>query len=272
MLDLARADLEYYDHIIQISRDRFRAGDIAQIDLDRIELQRVQYESELQTALVNLRTAKIQLLEMLDDRTPVEQFDVTGTFDFSSELKPLDEFRQMATDARPDLRAAIETIQQSETNHKLAEANGSTDPTLSGWYTFNASTNTPIPPGNPFYDANIPIARADPEAARKMLADAGYPNGLSVGIWTPARQPVRERIAVTFRDQAKKAGVTVEVHEVPEDQYDPGKYQMATGSFRLRAYRAASRPMGPAPSMASRGNAALLMPGYPRCLRCVVSA
>jgi cobalt-zinc-cadmium efflux system outer membrane protein len=168
VLDLARRDLEYYDHIIQISRDRFRAGDIAQIDLDRIELQRVQYESELQTALVNLRTAKIQLLEMLDDRTPVEQFDVTGTFDFSSELKPLDEFRQMATDARPDLRAAIETIQQSETNHKLAEANGSTDPTLSGWYTFNASTNNPNANQTLGVSVNIPLRIFDHNQGEKQ--------------------------------------------------------------------------------------------------------
>jgi outer membrane protein, heavy metal efflux system len=168
VLDLARRDLEYYDHIIQISRDRFRAGDIAQIDLDRIELQRVQYESELQTSLVNLRTAKIQLLEMLDDRTPVEQFDVTGTFDFSSELKPLDEFRQMATDARPDLRAAIETIQQSETNHKLAEANGSTDPTLSGWYTFNASTNNPNANQTLGVSVNIPLRIFDHNQGEKQ--------------------------------------------------------------------------------------------------------
>ena len=168
VLDLARRDLDYYDHIIQISRDRFRAGDIAQIDLDRIELQRVQYESELQTSLVNLRTAKIQLLEMLDDRTPVEQFDVTGTFDFSSELKPLDEFRQMATDARPDLRAAIETIQQSETNHKLAEANGSTDPTLSGWYTFNASTNNPNANQTLGVSVNIPLRIFDHNQGEKQ--------------------------------------------------------------------------------------------------------
>jgi outer membrane protein, heavy metal efflux system len=143
VLDLARADLEYYDHIIQISRDRFRAGDIAQIDLDRIELQRVQYESEIQTALVNLRTAKIQLLTLLNDRTPVEQFDVSGPFDFSEDLKPLDDFRQVALDSRPDLRAAIQTIQQSETNHKLAVANGSTDPTYAAWYTHNSSNNNP---------------------------------------------------------------------------------------------------------------------------------
>jgi len=143
VLDLARADLEYYDHIIHISRDRFNAGDIAQIDIDRIELQRVQYESEIQTALVNLRTAKIQLLTLLNDRTPVEQFDVQGAFDFSEDLKSLDDFRQVAIDSRPDLRAALQSIQQSETNHKLAIANGSTDPTFGAWYTHNSSNNNP---------------------------------------------------------------------------------------------------------------------------------
>ena len=111
VLQLAKEDLDYYDHIIQISRDRFNAGDIAQIDLDRIELLRVQYEAEIQSAIVNLRTAKIQLLQLLDDHTPVEQFDVTGPFDFSDDLKPLEEFRQVALDARPDLRAALEAAQ-----------------------------------------------------------------------------------------------------------------------------------------------------------------
>jgi cobalt-zinc-cadmium efflux system outer membrane protein len=143
ILDLARAELEYYDHIIEIGRQRFHAGDIAQIDLDRIELLRVQYETEIQTAMVNLRTAKITLQQLLDDRTPVEKFDVTGPFDFSQDLKPLDDFRQIALDARPDLRAALQTIQQSETNHKLAMANGSIDPTFGGWYTYNSSNNNP---------------------------------------------------------------------------------------------------------------------------------
>ena len=93
VLELAKADMEYYDKIISISQDRFKAGDLAQIDLDRIELLRVQYESEIQTAIVNLRTAKIALLQLLDDRTPVDQFDVNGPFDFSGELRPLDRLR-----------------------------------------------------------------------------------------------------------------------------------------------------------------------------------
>jgi len=143
VLEMAKQDLEYYDHIIQISRDRFNAGDIAQIDLDRIELLRVQYESEIQTAIVNLRTSKIQLLQLLNDRTPVEQFDVTGPFDFSDTLNPLEDFRKIALDERPDLRAAIQSLEQAGTNHKLAEANGSTDPTFGAWYTWNPSFNNP---------------------------------------------------------------------------------------------------------------------------------
>jgi cobalt-zinc-cadmium efflux system outer membrane protein len=145
VLDLAKADLAYYDKIIEMSRARLKDGDIAQIDFDRIKLLRVQYESELQTAIVNLRTAKIQLLQLLDDRTPLDQFDVTGTFDFSEALDPLDNFRQSALAARPDLQAALETIQQSQTNHKLAVSNGSTDPTYAAWYTWNSAVNNPYP-------------------------------------------------------------------------------------------------------------------------------
>ena len=142
---MAQADLDYYDHIVALSRERLKDGDIAQIDFDRIELMRVQYESELQTALVNLRTAKIQLLYLLDDRTPVDQFDVSGQFAFSAALQPLDAYRQMAMAARPDLEAALEAAQQAVTNHKLAMANGSVDPTFGAWYTWNSAVNNPYP-------------------------------------------------------------------------------------------------------------------------------
>jgi cobalt-zinc-cadmium efflux system outer membrane protein len=143
VLDLSRQELDYYDHIIGISREKFKAGGMAQIDLDRVELQRVQYESDWQTAEVSLQTAKLLLLELLNDKTSLDQFDVNGPFDFSGDLKPLVDFRQLALDNRPDLRAAIESIQQAKTNYKLAVANASTDPTFSAWYTNNPSFNNP---------------------------------------------------------------------------------------------------------------------------------
>jgi outer membrane protein, heavy metal efflux system len=128
VLDLARENLSYYDHVLDVNRDRYKAGAIAQVDLDRLELQRVQYESDLQTAEVNLRTAKIQMLALLNDRTPVEQFDVTGPFDFSPRVAPLDDVRQAALDTRPDLRAALQSVEKARTDHRLAVSMGSTDP------------------------------------------------------------------------------------------------------------------------------------------------
>jgi cobalt-zinc-cadmium efflux system outer membrane protein len=73
----------------------------------------------------------------------VDQFDVDGPFDFSEELKQLDQLHQTALDSRPDLRAALQTIEESKAAHKLAFANGSTDPTLSGWWTHDGSYNNP---------------------------------------------------------------------------------------------------------------------------------
>ena len=111
---------------------------------------RVQYEVEIQNAIVNLRTSKIQLLQLLNERTPVEQFDVTGPFDFSDDLKPLEDFRQVALDERPDLRAALESIQQAQTNRKLAQANGSADPT----FAVDSGANPPL---DPYVGFNISI-------------------------------------------------------------------------------------------------------------------
>jgi cobalt-zinc-cadmium efflux system outer membrane protein len=167
VLALAKADLEYYDKIIDISRARFNAGDLAKIDLARIELQRVQYESEIETAIVNLRQQKIQLLLLLDDRTPVDQFDVIGLFELGPDLQPLSDYHQVALDNRPDLRAAIQTIQQSQTNHKLAISNGSADPTFGAWYTHNSSTNNPNGNQTIGLSVNIPLRIFDKNQGEK---------------------------------------------------------------------------------------------------------
>jgi len=131
VLRVATDNLKYWDQVLKISRDRFQVGDIAQIDLDRLELQRVQYESDVQSAEVNLRTSKIQLLMLLNDRTPIDEFDVLGLFEYNDSLSPLDDFRKIAVDARPDLKAALQSVDKAKTDHNLAVSNGSTDPTIS---------------------------------------------------------------------------------------------------------------------------------------------
>jgi cobalt-zinc-cadmium efflux system outer membrane protein len=168
VLQLAKDDLEYYDHVLELSRNRFQAGDIAQIDLDRLELQRVQYEADEQTAEVNLRTAKIQLLTLLNDRSPIEQFDVVGAFDFNDQLISRDEFRKIALDTRPDLKAAVEAVDKSRTDHQLAVSNGSTDPTFSVWYTHNSSTNNPFALNTVGVSVSVPLRVFDRNQGEKQ--------------------------------------------------------------------------------------------------------
>ena len=168
VLHLAQDNLEYYDKILKVSRDRFDAGDIARIDLDRLELGRLQYESDLQGALVNLRTSKINLLALLDDRRPVDSFDLDGPFDFSEDLLALDQYRKDALDARPDLHAAVLTVEQAKANYQLAEANGSTDPTIGVWFTHNGSFNNPDALNTIGASVSIPLRIFDRNQGEKL--------------------------------------------------------------------------------------------------------
>jgi outer membrane protein, heavy metal efflux system len=170
ILELAKENLVYYDHVLDVNRERYKAGAVAQVDLDRLELQRVQYESDLQIAEESLETAKIQLLMLLNDRTPVEQFDVTGPFDFSNRLVPLDEVRQTALDNRPDLKAALQSIEKAKTDHRLAVANGSTDPTFSAWWTYNPSFNNPFAHETLGASISIPLRIFDRNQGEKLRA------------------------------------------------------------------------------------------------------
>jgi cobalt-zinc-cadmium efflux system outer membrane protein len=167
VLQNARENLAYWDRELDVNRKRFKAGDLAQVDLNRLELQRVQFESDFETATVNLRTAKIQLLMLLNDRTPIDQFDVTGDYGFTEQLQPLEEFRNVALQARPDLRAAMQSVDLAKITHRLAIANGSADPTFSTWVTHNPSFNNPFDNNTIGASVSIPLRIFDRNQGEK---------------------------------------------------------------------------------------------------------
>ncbi len=104
---------------------------------------------------------------LMNDRTPIERFDVTGTYDFSEELKPLDEFRNLALAVRPDLKAAVQNVELAKVTHQLAIANGSTDPTFSVWYSNNPSFNNPYDNNTIGVSISIPLRIFDRNQGEK---------------------------------------------------------------------------------------------------------
>jgi len=169
-LENAKENLAYWDHELDVDRVRYQAGDLAKLDIDRLELQRIQFESDYETALVNLRTAKIQLLQLLNDRTPIEKFDVTGPYDFSTRLAPLEEFRNTALESRPDLKEAAQNVELAKTTYLLAVSNGSTDPTYSVWWTHNPSFSNPYDFNTIGASVSIPLRIFDRNQGNKAQA------------------------------------------------------------------------------------------------------
>jgi cobalt-zinc-cadmium efflux system outer membrane protein len=108
---------------------------------------------------------------LLNDRTPIEQFDVTGQFDFTEKILPNEEFRKLALETRPDLKSAIQAIDKAKTDHQLAFANGSTDPTFSLWWTHNPSFNNPYDNNTLGASVSIPLRIHDRNQGEKLRTE-----------------------------------------------------------------------------------------------------
>jgi peptide/nickel transport system substrate-binding protein len=80
-------------------------------------------------------------------------------------------------------------------------------------------THTMIPPGHPFYNNDLKIGKPDIAAAKKLLAEAGYPNGFEITLYTPVGRPTRERAGLAMREMLKPLNVKVDIQRVPWDKF-----------------------------------------------------
>jgi len=99
-------------------------------------------------------------------------------------------------------------------------------------------TLTPIPPFHPYFRKDIAIGGADIPGAKKLLTEAGIPNGWELEMYVPGSNPPRERLATAFRDTAKQAGINVQLRIAPPDKFFAemeGKVRFSADGFYGRA-------------------------------------
>jgi peptide/nickel transport system substrate-binding protein len=73
-----------------------------------------------------------------------------------------------------------------------------------------------------------------PDAAKKLLADAGYPNGFTVTLDCPNDRYINdERICVALAGMWSKIGVTVKVNAIPKANYFPKVLKLDTSMYLL---------------------------------------
>ena len=142
-LKVADDNLQSYRKTVDLSKARLDAGDISATDFERIDLQLAEFESDSDNAKLNLVQASDQLQLLLGIDKPSDSFDITGTLDPPTITAPLAQIEQQALQSRPDYLAAEQSVRLADANVKLADASGTTDPTIGGEYervgTFNSA-------------------------------------------------------------------------------------------------------------------------------------
>ena len=141
-LKIADDNLQSYRKTVELSKQRLDAGDISATDFDRIELQLAEFEAYNDNANLNLVQSADQLKLLLGIATPAPAFDVVGTLDPPQVTLTEGDVEQRALADRPDYRAAQQSLRVAEANVKLAEAYGTTDPTLGGEYDRSGNDNS----------------------------------------------------------------------------------------------------------------------------------
>ncbi|MEM9220930.1 MAG: ABC transporter substrate-binding protein [Pseudomonadota bacterium] len=69
------------------------------------------------------------------------------------------------------------------------------------------------------YAIDTPTVSYDPAAAKALLAEAGYPDGIDLTLGASNRPAIRAQVAVAIKQMAEPAGFRIEVETMPHDTY-----------------------------------------------------
>jgi outer membrane protein, heavy metal efflux system len=133
-LAFALQDLKSLQQTVDISLTQFKAGYIGEGDYLKIELQLLQFQTDVSSA----RLAKIQALvglhQLLGYSAVPSDFDVIGDLAYQPLKGNLENFQTRAMRERPDFRAAELGITAAQSQIRLAKANAKVD--VNGTYDF----------------------------------------------------------------------------------------------------------------------------------------
>jgi len=128
-VELAREDLKNFANVVDVNRERLRAGDLAEADFYKISLQKLQFEQDLSSAEVAVVQAKAALRQNVGYESLTDDFEVAGDLNYRKYAVTLDDLKRDALIARPDWLAAQTGVTLAQHTQDLAFANRARDVT-----------------------------------------------------------------------------------------------------------------------------------------------
>ena len=129
-LQFAQENLANYQKTVDINNEMLRQGAISRADFLKIQLEMLQFQSDLDDATLELKTAKAGLRGLLGPANLSGDFDVQGELKAIPFDKDLDSVKQLALQNRPDLKSADTGRLKAQADLKLAQAYRWPDPTI----------------------------------------------------------------------------------------------------------------------------------------------
>ena len=133
-LELAETDLKSFQKTVDISEIQYKDGGMSENDYLKIKIQLVQFQTDVEQALVNKLQALSDLRQQLGYESVPADYDVAGEFEYRPLAVTIQELQAKALQNRPDLRAAVLGVTAANSQYSLAQANAKQDPTISGNY------------------------------------------------------------------------------------------------------------------------------------------
>jgi len=169
-LALAQENLRALDEVERIQRFRAERGDISELELTRIQVQRFAFERDAADARQAIEAAKITLRALAAPEALPAGFDVVGDVEFRDRPFNREELYRLTIGNRPDVRAAEAGREKARADVNLARANAWADVTpqvefqrIGNANTVGAGVSMPIR----IFDRNQgEIARTRAEVAR----------------------------------------------------------------------------------------------------------
>ena len=143
-LALAEENRDRFSRILEINTIRFKKGYIAEVDLIRIRLQMVDFQSQVIQSLQEAESARGDLRQLLR-LSPATTVELTTDLEFRRIDPEIAKLRVAAIDVRPDLRSKRFTYSQQEADLRLAQAYRVPDVTVGAGYAIQGS----LGPDNP---------------------------------------------------------------------------------------------------------------------------
>ncbi len=133
-IDLARQDLDSFQKTVDIGEFQFKSGAISESNYLMIEVQLLQFQTDLESAQLARAQGLSDLRQLLGYESVSPDYDVIDTFAYMPMKANLDDLKMQALQNRPDLRAAVQGVTAANSGYLLAKADGVQDLTVQGNY------------------------------------------------------------------------------------------------------------------------------------------